>query len=216
MCWICLDGSKPDVQLVQPCNCPRFAHKHCLARWQLQSAGTRCVAGHDDHQPARSQVQPSTHLVHRRETRCEFCDCALPDWKRTLTPPCGATAPAVMNVNFDGRTYSFEVKPGPDGYKAFTEAIRRAFSLPQDSELNITFTCDEPTTAPVMPGACMISPRYVITFQPGGTVVPPAASPGAQQLLSWWLSLPPTVPHTVPNTLQRHRLTADAPGCRRV
>jgi hypothetical protein len=50
-----------------------------------------------------------------------------------------------MNVNFDGRTYSFEVKPGPDGYRLFTEAIRRAFNLPDDSELNITFTCDEPT-----------------------------------------------------------------------
>lgn len=31
-----------------------------------------------------------------------------------------------MNVNFDGRTYSFEVKPGPEGYKQFTEAIRQA------------------------------------------------------------------------------------------
>jgi hypothetical protein len=69
----------------------------------------------------------------------------LPDWKSALTPTSGANAPAVMNVNFDGRTYSFEVKPGPDGYKLFTEAIRRAFSLPDDSELNITFTCDEPT-----------------------------------------------------------------------
>lgn len=64
-----------------------------------------------------------------------------------LTPQCGSNAPAVMNVNFDGRTYSFEVKPGPDGYSQFTEAIRRAFSLPEDSELNITFTCDEPTAA---------------------------------------------------------------------
>lgn len=26
----------------------------------------------------------------------------------------------------------------------FTESIRRAFNLPDDSELNITFTCDEP------------------------------------------------------------------------
>lgn len=42
----------------------------------------------------------------------------------TLTPQCGANAPAVMNVNFDGRTYSFEVKPGPEGYRQFTEAIR--------------------------------------------------------------------------------------------
>ena len=83
---------------------------------------------------------------HRKETHCEFCDRTLPDWKKVLTPQCGANAPAVMNVNFDGRTYSFEVKPGPDGYRQFTEAIRRAFSLPDDSELNITFTCDEPST----------------------------------------------------------------------
>ena len=82
----------------------------------------------------------------RKETHCEFCDGQLPDWKRTLTPTCGANAPAVMNVNFDGRTYSFEVKPGADGYRKFTEAIRRAFTLPDDSELNITFTCDEPST----------------------------------------------------------------------
>ena len=47
-------------------------------------------------------------------------------------------------MNFDGQTYSFEVKPGPDGYQKFTDAIRRAFTLPDDSELNITFTCDEP------------------------------------------------------------------------
>ena len=59
--------------------------------------------------------------------------------KATLTPKCGADAPAVMNVNFDGRTYSFEVKPGVDGYRNFTEAIRKAFLLPEDSELNIHF-----------------------------------------------------------------------------
>lgn len=82
----------------------------------------------------------------RKETNCEFCDGMLPDWKKALTPTCGADAPAVMNVNFDGRTYSFEVKPGAEGYRRFTEAIRRAFALPEDSELNITFTCDEPTS----------------------------------------------------------------------
>ena len=81
----------------------------------------------------------------RKESHCEFCDCTLPDWKATLTPVCGADAPAVMNVNFDGHTYSFEVKPGAAGYKQFTQAIREAFSLPEDSELNITFTCDEPS-----------------------------------------------------------------------
>lgn len=47
-----------------------------------------------------------------------------------------------MQVNFDGRTYSFEVKPGRDGYERFTAAIRRAFTLPEDSELRISYTCD--------------------------------------------------------------------------
>ena len=32
------------------------------------------------------------------------------------------------------------------GYMAFTTAIRKVFTLPRDSELNITFTCDEPLT----------------------------------------------------------------------
>ncbi|GMH33955.1 hypothetical protein BSKO_01789 [Bryopsis sp. KO-2023] len=123
ICWICLDPSTPERELTLPCKCPRHCHPLCLARWQLQSAGTR------------------------RETRCEFCDGVLPDWRSTLTPDCGANAPAIMNVNFDGRTYSFEVKPGASGYLQFTEAIRHAFQLPSDSELNITFTCDEPCSA---------------------------------------------------------------------
>ncbi len=38
------------------------------------------------------------------------------------------------------------IRPTPllQGYKAFTCAIRRDYTLPRDSELNITFTCDEP------------------------------------------------------------------------
>ena len=114
--------------------------------------------------PASYVGEVTLNTTRRKETHCEFCDCELPDWKNTLTPQCGANAPAVMNVNFDGRTYSFEVKPGPDGYRDFTQAIRRAFNLPEDSELNITFTCDEPSTGaepePMSPGViplCMTS-----------------------------------------------------------
>lgn len=123
ICWICLDGPTIDRPLMHPCRCPSYVHASCIARWQLQSAGTR------------------------REKFCDFCNCELPDWKGVLTPTQGATAPAVMNVNFDNKTYSFHVAPGADGYRQFTEAIRRAFHLPDDSELNITFTCDEPSTA---------------------------------------------------------------------
>lgn len=65
-----------------------------------------------------------------------------------------------MNVNFDGQTYSFEVKPGTAGYKQFTQAIREAFSLPEDSELNITFTCDEPSQGIVSPAS---TPRLSVS-----------------------------------------------------
>jgi hypothetical protein len=50
--------------------------------------------------------------VTRREKFCDFCNCELPDWKSVLTPSLGNTAPAVMNVNFDNKTYSFHVAPG--------------------------------------------------------------------------------------------------------
>lgn len=44
ICWICLDTARPEAHLIQPCNCPRHAHAPCLARWQLQSAGSRQAA----------------------------------------------------------------------------------------------------------------------------------------------------------------------------
>lgn len=51
-------------------------------------------------------------LCCRREKFCDFCNCELPDWKSVLTPTLGSSAPAVMNVNFDNKTYSFHVAPG--------------------------------------------------------------------------------------------------------
>lgn len=134
VCWICLDGPEANRPLVHACRCPSWTHAECVARWQLQSAGTR------------------------RETHCDFCRERLPAWKDVLTPD-GDTegATAVMNVNFNSKTYSFTVSPGPDGYRQFTHAIRRAFRLPEDSELNITFTCDEPSSGSLLtlsgPGA---------------------------------------------------------------
>lgn len=51
-------------------------------------------------------------ILCRREKFCDFCNCELPDWKNVLTPTLGNAAPAVMNVNFDNKTYSFHVAPG--------------------------------------------------------------------------------------------------------
>ena len=196
VCWICLDAARPDAPLGRACACPRHTHAQCLARWQLQSAGSR------------------------KETHCEFCDGQLPDWKAALTPGSGAAAPAVMNVNFDGRTYSFEVKPGIDGYRAFTEAIRRAFSLPDDSELNITFTCDEPCTAgspaaPVAPVAA--TPGSLLTLQGAGAydaAVHCASVSASRRLMQGGggaPGAPPTPPQPDPlGAARRDDLTDDA------
>jgi hypothetical protein len=57
------------------------------------------------------------------------------------------------------------------GYQEFTESIRRAFSLPSDSELNITFTCDEPSSGEVTVGGegeiarmCFVSACGVLAY----------------------------------------------------
>lgn len=127
------------------------------ARYRLNNLYLACLSWSD--RPAASNLfllpkcSISCNLGCRKETHCEFCQQRLPDWRDTLTPTTGCSAPAIMNVNFNGRTYSFEVKPGPEGYREFTEAIRKAFSLPEESELNITFTCDEPSSGEVQPGA---------------------------------------------------------------
>ncbi len=43
VCWICLDGPSTGHPLTHPCSCPSYVHSQCLARWQLQSAGSRCA-----------------------------------------------------------------------------------------------------------------------------------------------------------------------------
>lgn len=127
----------------------------CFGSCRLQ---LRCL-----HDALSSQIQTHVSRLHgplpcRREKFCDFCSSELPDWKSVLTPVPGATAPAVMNVNFDNKTYSFQVAPGADGYRQFTEAIRKAFHLPEDSELNITFTCDEPSSGWSPTSSCIELP----------------------------------------------------------
>jgi hypothetical protein len=53
VCWICLDGPSIDRPLMHPCRCPSFVHSTCIARWQLQSAGTRWVASQHLHRSDR-------------------------------------------------------------------------------------------------------------------------------------------------------------------
>lgn len=80
-------GSVSQNDLYQPCDCPRYAHRQCLARWRLHQAG-------------RSEHQA-----------CRFC--AKPwsdDWREALTPqeltkeevqvePYMVSQPACMSVH---------------------------------------------------------------------------------------------------------------------
>ena len=78
-----------------------------LPAWMGHSSADTCRP-EAEHCCPSCTVLPTLHTkchgtsACRKETHCEFCDSVLPDWKITLTPPCGADAPAVMNVNFDG------------------------------------------------------------------------------------------------------------------
>ena len=74
----------------------------------------------------------------------------------TLFHPFCPVSPGMCGCHVAVRTlipfsWAFSPPPPPpppplQGYQQFTSAIRRVFSLPRDSELNITFTCDEPLT----------------------------------------------------------------------
>ena len=130
VCWICLSSSNPHQgALSVPCSCPksRTTHDVCIAQWQLRNAGTS------------------------KEKRCSFCHSQLPDWRPILTPPdliprfSSNDLPATMNVAHQGVSRTFKVTPGAEGYLQFTTEIRDAFQLPPTAELNISFTCDNPT-----------------------------------------------------------------------
>lgn len=71
-----------------------------------------------------------------------------------------------MTVTFNGRTFFFHVEPGPEGYRKFTADVKAAFTLPDDCDLNITFTCDEPAAE---------APEEVVA---------PAEPPGSTSLLT--------------------------------
>ena len=62
---------------------------------RVAGAGAGCACGGS--LPSPHSGAPSLKTPHppfprccSKETHCEFCDQLLPDWKATLTPPCGA------------------------------------------------------------------------------------------------------------------------------
>lgn len=121
VCWICLEGSSAG-ELLSPCKCPsRFVHRHCLARWQLHSAG------------------------RDEERSCRFCHQVLPDWKPALTPQDLQPASSVMSVKYRGVTHYITYTPGPDSTKHFMAELAR-LGIQMATPKNITFLCRAPDT----------------------------------------------------------------------
>jgi len=129
VCWICLDGGSEENGLVAPCKCPRKAHAKCLARWQLQSAGSK------------------------EETHCRFCNHELPNWRAALTPVSQAKAtksPLVVTVCSNGQEHDICVDNSEgDGLDNFQEHIRDLFGIQTNVQLKFTFYCTEPTSGTV-------------------------------------------------------------------
>lgn len=123
-CWICLDGSEDEHALVAPCKCPRKAHAKCLARWQLQSAGSK------------------------EETHCRFCNHELPNWRAALTPQVKSSkSPLVVTVCSNGQEHDICVdNQNENGVDNFSEHIRNLFGIQTNVQLKFTFYCTEPTT----------------------------------------------------------------------
>jgi hypothetical protein len=111
VCWVCLEGSLPDNLIKSPCNCSQFSHTACLARWQLQSVGTK------------------------NETHCRFCDSELPDWKEAFTPSCGSAASVLLDIKHSGGAFSIEARTGPEGYDRFISDINATFNSPEDYDI---------------------------------------------------------------------------------
>ncbi|GLC36036.1 hypothetical protein PLESTF_001252000 [Pleodorina starrii] len=135
VCWICLMGAESEP-LVRPCRCPRYVHRGCLGRWQLQCAG-------------RSE-----------ESHCRFCGNNLPRLDETLTPDHlrSTSVPAYMAILYNEQYYVIPVRPGVDSTEDFSARVKTLIGLPDDAQINVSlletygvellvsFQCAAPTT----------------------------------------------------------------------
>lgn len=115
-CWICLsDNGAP---LMKPCACPKVVHAKCLARWQLQKAGTA------------------------EELRCRFCESTLPDWRENFGNGGGSVRPT-MSVEYRGDVQIIRLS-GSTGTLDIERVIKETFNIPDDQSLDLSFECTAP------------------------------------------------------------------------
>jgi hypothetical protein len=75
--------------------------------------------------------------VCSEERHCRFCNESLPDWKEKMHAGSKQSTP-YMRVSFNGRTHKVPVKPGEQGQKEFSVAIRKLLNLPEEQEFDVS------------------------------------------------------------------------------
>lgn len=96
--------------MVNPCSCPRQAHRTCLARWQLTCVGGRCgiEISKGKRQLTNFNGRNSTVRVWcSEEVQCRFCAASLPDWRLSLAERPRATP--VMTIMHRDQVHAFRV-----------------------------------------------------------------------------------------------------------
>ncbi|GIL76178.1 hypothetical protein Vretifemale_5689 [Volvox reticuliferus] len=122
-CWICLSGAEVHQPLQRPCSCPRYVHRTCLGRWQLQCAG------------------------RRDEFQCRFCGATLPRLDETLTPPHLREVHVIpyIAVIYKGECFKVPIKPGTEGMAEFRARVKCLFGMSHDAEFHVSFECASPS-----------------------------------------------------------------------
>ena len=104
-CWICMDDNKGGAERL--CNCPRVAHKDCMAIWQIQSYGKG------------------------EETRCRFCNACLPDWRGSVQK--ADSRPLRIGLHYMGKVHVVTYDPVVQTWPEFKKYITKKLRLPKNA-----------------------------------------------------------------------------------
>ena len=107
-CWLCMDNI-PGEKTKSLCKCPgRYAHKTCMAKWQLQCLGKS------------------------EEKYCRFCNVVLPNWRESypIDKYNMFTPDITIKLIIHDKELVVKLKPNLSNYaEKFVDAIREQLGV---------------------------------------------------------------------------------------
>jgi hypothetical protein len=104
--------------LIKPCNCPKYAHPKCIARWQISKIGTS------------------------EEHCCRFCNGKMPCWKETFGIQSNRKDAVCFRIYHNGHNFKLYATPGR--FDDFKRQLQVLLNLDEGQEYNIIYTCSVP------------------------------------------------------------------------